>query len=91
MLESISGVPTGKMMRNKEVNQMFNQEKSDFVGNQLKDLLIALDINIVDCRYIIKDNREYIRVTSKCGSQDICVNGDSLLAIVYGVTRRLLF
>lgn len=70
---------------------MFNQEKSDFVGNQLKDLLIALDINIVDCRYIIKDNREYVRVTYLGGSQDICVNGDSLLAIVYGVTRRLLF
>lgn len=70
---------------------MFNQEKSEFIGNQFKDLLIALDINIVDCKYIIKDNREYIRVISQCGSQDICVNGDSLLAIVYSVTRRLLF
>lgn len=78
-------------MRNKEVNQMFNQEKSDFVDNSLKNLLITMDINIVDCKYIIKDNREYIRVTSQGGSQDICVNGDSLLAIVYGVTRRLLF
>lgn len=70
---------------------MFNQEKSDFVDNSLKDLLIAMDINIVDCKYIIKDNREYVRVTTKGGSQDICVNCDSLLAIVYGVTRRLLF
>ena len=70
---------------------MFNQEKSEFIGNQFKDLLIALDINIVDCKYTIKDNREYVRVISQNSSQDICVNGDSLLAIVYGVTRRLLF
>lgn len=70
---------------------MFNQGKSDFVSNQLKNLLIAMDIGIMDCKYIIKDNREYVRITSKCGSQDICVNGDSLLAITYGVTKRLLF
>lgn len=70
---------------------MFNQKKSDFVDNYLKDLLIALDINIVDCKYILINEREYVRVTSQGGSQDICVNGDSLLAIVYGVTRRLLF
>lgn len=70
---------------------MFNQEKSDFVGNQLKNLLIAMDIGIMDCEYIIKNNRECVRVTSKYGSQDICVDCDSLLAITYGVTRRLLF
>lgn len=70
---------------------MFNQEKSNFVSNQLKDLLLALDISIVDCKYILINEREYVRVTSQGGSQDICINGDSLLAIVYGVTRRLLF
>lgn len=70
---------------------MFNQEKSDFVGNQFKDLLLALDIGIVDCKYIVKDNREHVRIISKCGSQDICINGDSLLSIVYSVAKKLIF
>lgn len=70
---------------------MNNQKKSDFVINQLKNLLIALDINITDCKYILKNDIEYVRVTYQNGSsKDICIDGDSLIAIVSDVIKKVV-
>lgn len=69
---------------------MFNEKKSDFVGNQLKNLLIALDNNIVDCKYIIKNSIEYVRITYQDStSKDICIDCDSFAAIVSDVIKSI--
>ena len=66
--------------------------KREFVGNQLKDMLVALNINVVDCQYFINIyNREAVKITYANNSyKNICIDGDSLVAIVSDVIKKVV-
>lgn len=73
------------------VGETVYEEKERFVRTSLKSLLLDISKNILDVYYKHQDGEEIVTVAYTTGSKyNICVNGDSLLAIINDVTKRLL-
>lgn len=78
------------MKRTKKMSEIY-EEKERFVRLSLKSLLFDIDKNILDVYYNCQDGEEIVTVIFMTGSTyKVRVNGDSLLAIVNDVTKRLL-
>lgn len=66
------------------------QIKRDFVANELKSLLVAMNIYVRDCEYIVKGDMEYIKVTRDDDYSTLCnVTGDSLKALTLDVIKKI--
>lgn len=82
-----------KLPENKQALEKLLEEltvlKAEFVANQLKALLMAIDWDIKSCEYIAIDDSEMVKVRYKNGYfKKINVTGDSLQALALDVLRN---
>ncbi len=76
-----------------DTTKKIHEEKEYFVRTSLKSLLFDIDKNILDVYYKYQDGEEIVTIVYFKGNSanvKINVTGDSLLAIVNDVTKRLL-
>lgn len=64
--------------------------KRDFVANELKSLLVGMDIYIKDCEYMVKNDLEIVKVIyATNGYEMINVTGDSLKVLTLDVIKGI--
>ncbi len=64
--------------------------KRDFVANELKSLLVGMDIYIKGCEYMVKNDLEIVKVIyATNGYEMINVTGDSLKALTLDVIKGI--